>query len=81
MDESVRRLLEADLEELPAATRSEGREYLGRVASLSVSESTLSRVSRRVGWSQKDRWERDEFLRTDWQLLVGGSSTLSVWCS
>ena len=59
MDERARRLLEADLEERPAATLSERRKYLGRVASLSVSESTVSRMLRRLGWSRKkDRWER-----------------------
>ncbi len=59
MDEGARRLLEADLQERPAATLCERREYLGRVAGLSVSESTLSRMLRRLGWSRKkDRWER-----------------------
>jgi transposase len=59
MDERARRLLEADLEERPAATLSERREFLRRVADLSVSESTVSRMLRRLGWSRKkDRWER-----------------------
>jgi transposase len=59
MDESARRLLEADLEERPAATLFERREFLRRVAGLSVSESTMSRMVRRLGWSRKkDRWER-----------------------
>jgi transposase len=59
MDERSRRLLEADLEEHPTATLSERREYLKRVAGLSVSESTLNRMLRRLGWSRKkDRWER-----------------------
>jgi transposase len=59
MDEKARRLLEADMEERPSATLSERREYLGRMASLWVSESTLSRMLRRLGWSRKkDRWER-----------------------
>jgi transposase len=54
-----RRLLEADLEERPAATLSERREYLGRVTGISVSESTVSRRLRRLGRSRKkDRWER-----------------------
>ena len=53
MDESARRLLEADMEERPAATLSERCEYLGRVASLSLSESTVSRMLRRLGWSRK----------------------------
>ncbi len=61
MDERARRLLEADLEERPVATLPQQcREYLGRVAGLSVSESTVSRMVGRLGWSRKkDRWERE----------------------
>jgi transposase len=60
MDETARRLLEADLEERPAATLSERREFMRRVAGLSVSESTVSRMLRDLGWSRKkDRWERE----------------------
>ena len=59
IDERTRRLLEADLEERPAATLSERREYLGHAAGVSVSESTVCRMLRRLGWSRKkDRWER-----------------------
>jgi transposase len=59
MDESARRLLEADMQQRPAATLSERREFLRRVAGVSVSESTVSRMLRRLGWSRKkDRWER-----------------------
>jgi transposase len=59
IDERARRLLEADLEERPSATLSERREYLGGVAGLSVSESTVSRMLRRLGWCRKkDLWER-----------------------
>jgi len=59
LDERGRKLLEADLEERPAATLSQRCEYLGRVAGISVSESTVSRMLRRLGWSRKkDRWER-----------------------
>jgi transposase len=60
IDERARRLLEADLQERPTATLSERREYLGRVVGLSVSESTVSRVLGRLGFSRKkDRWERE----------------------
>jgi transposase len=59
IDERARRLLEADLQERPAATLSERQEFLRRVADLWASESTLSRMIRRLGWSRKkDRWER-----------------------
>jgi transposase len=58
-DERARRLLEADLRERPAATLSERCEYLRSVARLSVSESTVSRLLRHMGWTRKKgRWER-----------------------
>jgi len=57
--ERARRLLEADLEERPAATLCERREYLRGVAGLRVSESTVCRLLKRMGWSRKkDRWVR-----------------------
>ena len=59
LDESARRLLEADLEERPAATLPQRREFLRRVCGVEVSDSTVSRVLGRMGWSRKkDRWER-----------------------
>jgi transposase len=58
-DERARRLLEADLQQRPAVTLSERREYLRSVAGLRVSESTISRLLKRMGWSRKkDRWVR-----------------------
>lgn len=58
LDEATRRLLEEDLEERPAATLHQRREFLRAVAGVSVSESTVSRMLRRLGWSRKkDRWE------------------------
>ncbi len=57
--DEARALLEADLRERPTATLEQRREYLGRVARVSVSRATLSRVLKRLGWSRKkDRWER-----------------------
>jgi transposase len=59
LDGAARRLLEEDLEERPAATLRQRREFLSRVTGVSVSESTVSRELRRLGWSRKkDRWER-----------------------
>ena len=59
MDEAAVRLLEADLRERPTATLPQRREFLSRVAGVRVSESTLSRALKRLGWSRKkDRWER-----------------------
>jgi transposase len=59
-DESARMLLEADLEEREAATLAQRREYLRSVvAGLRVSESTVSRLLRRLGWTRKkDQWVR-----------------------
>jgi len=60
MDERARKLLEADLEERPAATLSERRAFLERAAGVWVSESTISRMLRRLGWSRKkDLWEHE----------------------
>ena len=54
-----RRLLEDDLGRRPAASLSKRREYLKRVAGISVSESTVSRLLKSLGWTRKkDPWER-----------------------
>ena len=59
MDQAAVRLLEADLRERPTATLPQRREFLSRVAGVRVSDSTLSRALKRLGWSRKkDRWER-----------------------
>ena len=59
LDQSARRLLEADLEERPAATLPQRCEFLYRVAGEKVSESTVSRMLKRMGWTRKkDRWVR-----------------------
>ena len=60
IDERARRLLEADLEERPSATLSERREFLQKAAGVRVSDSTVSRMLSRLGWSRKkDRWQRE----------------------
>ena len=65
LDEAARRLLEEDLEERPAATLRQRREFLRAVAGVSVSESTVSRMLRRLGWSRKkDRWQRASETRS-----------------
>ena len=59
LDERARRLLEADVEQRPAASLRERGRFLERVAGVSVSESTLSRLLRRMGFSPKEgRWVR-----------------------
>ena len=58
LGQAARKLLEEDLEERPAATLRQRREFLRAVAGVSVSELTVSRMLRRLGWSRKkDRWE------------------------
>ena len=59
MDEAARRLLERDMQERPAATLPQRREFLRRACGLEVSDSTVSRMLKRLGWSRKkDRWVR-----------------------
>ena len=59
LDEGARKLLGANLEDHPDATLPQRREFLRRVCGVSVSDSTVSRVLNRMGWSRKkDRWVR-----------------------
>ena len=59
LDARARRLPETDLEERPAATLPQRREFLRRACGVSVSDSTVSRMLGRMGWSRKeDRWVR-----------------------
>jgi transposase len=57
LDEKAKRLLEADLQERPFAKLADRREYLKKVAGVSVSESTISRALRKMGFGRKKgRW-------------------------
>ena len=59
IDERGKRLLQANLQERPAATLSQRREFLQSAAGVRVSDSTVSRMLKRMGWSRKkDRWVR-----------------------
>lgn len=59
LDERARRLLEADVERRPVASLKERRRFLRAVAGVSVSESTVSRLLRRMGFTQKNgAWAR-----------------------
>jgi transposase len=51
--EDARRVLEADLAERPAATLSERREFLESVCGVGVSDSTVSRLLKRMGFTRK----------------------------
>ena len=53
MSERARRLLKADVENRLAVTLRERRRFVEGVAGVSVSESTLSRLLRRMGFSPK----------------------------
>ena len=68
--------MEADLEERPAATLTQRCEYLRSAVRLRVSESTVSRPLRRLGWTRKKHQvgagERDRWLRAAWRALVAG---------
>jgi transposase len=57
LDEKARRLLEANVEERPFVKLKDRREYLKKVSGVSVSESTLSRALRKMGFDRKKgRW-------------------------
>jgi transposase len=59
LDQKARSLLETDVEERPFAKLSDRQEYLQKVAGVSVSESTLSRALRKMGFGRKKgRWVR-----------------------
>lgn len=59
LDEKARKLLEADLGERPFAKLKQRQEYLHEAAGISVSESTLSRTIRSMGFGRKKgRWVR-----------------------
>ena len=59
LDEGARKLLEANLEDHPEVTLPQRCEFLRRVCGVSVSDSTVSRMLRRMGWTRKkDRWVR-----------------------
>jgi transposase len=54
LDQRARRLLEADVEERPAVTLKDRCRFLKEMVGVSVSESTLSRLLRKMGFSPKD---------------------------
>src|SRR5215204_6197737 len=65
LDEKARKLLEADVEERPFAKLKQRQEYLQKVAGISVSESTLSRAIRSMGFGRK-KLGRQSFLDPGW---------------
>ncbi len=59
-DQLTEKLLEEDVEERPAATVSERRRFLERVTGKVLSDSTVKRLLKRLGFSRKNglwgRW-------------------------
>ena len=54
LDQRARKILEADVEERPATTLKDRCRFLEEVVGVSVSESTLSRLLRKMGFSPKE---------------------------
>jgi transposase len=52
--ESAKKLLERDVQERPAATVSQRRRFLERITGESLSDSTVGRTLKRLGFSQKN---------------------------
>ena len=59
-DEKARVLLEKDVEERPSATVSERRRFLEHITGTDMSDATVRRLMKRLGFSQKNglwgRW-------------------------
>ena len=53
LDQRARKILEADVEDRPAITLKERCRFLKEMVGVSVSESTLSRLLRKMGFSPK----------------------------
>jgi transposase len=51
--QDARRLLQDDLKQRPAATLADRREFLERVCEVGVSDSTISRLLKRMGFTRK----------------------------
>ncbi len=59
VDETSQALLERDVEERPAATISQRRRFLEHISGTSLSDSTVRRLMKRMGFSQKNgQWGR-----------------------
>ncbi len=60
IDESARTLLEEDVKERPAATVTQRRRFLERLTGRDLSDSTVRRLLKRMGFTQKNglwgRW-------------------------
>jgi transposase len=58
-DEKAQLLLERDVEERPAATIGQRRRFLEHITATTLSDSTVRRLMKRLGFSQKNgQWGR-----------------------
>ncbi len=66
VDETAQVLLEKDVEERPSATIGQRRRFLEHVTGRELSDSTVRRLMKRLGFTQKNgllgALEREEFL-------------------
>ncbi|MCA1731952.1 MAG: helix-turn-helix domain-containing protein [Actinobacteria bacterium] len=70
-DETTRKLLEEDVKERPAATVKERRSFLEHATAKALSNSTVGRLLKRMGFSQKNGlWGR--WSETSSEGLPGG---------
>ncbi len=59
VDEKAQVLLEEDVKERPSATISQRRRFLEHITATDMSDSTVRRLMKRLGFSQKNgRWGR-----------------------
>jgi transposase len=59
VDRTAQKLLEEDVKNHPAATISERRRFLEQLTGKALSDSTIRRLLKRLGFSQKNgAWER-----------------------
>lgn len=74
LGDTARKLLQADLEQRPAATLAQRGSYLLKITGIGAATSTIWRTLKRLGYSHKKRSveaaERNEFDRAAWKVLV-----------
>jgi transposase len=65
VDENTQKLLEEDIEKRPAAAVSERRRFLEHITGKTLSDSTVRRLLKRMGFSRKKglwgRWSETSF--------------------
>ena len=71
VDQTTEKLLEGDVEQRPTATISERQRFLERLTGKRLGDSTIRRVLKRLGFSQKNGlWGR--WNETNGEELFGG---------